>query len=245
MTKKLNLNNGLDKSGDAVMAFLDPSVAGGDSDDAILVLWPVTDYKAFVSNFGDAKEENGITEVQLPDTPKPAYLANWGKYAAMSPSKDIVALKPTGLKVSGLAEKELMTKDVVLVANMPKLKALLQPKLKDGRDQLMTQMQQGLSSDPNAANMLGDQGCDERDAEPRRFVPDRCNRGQREFELWRHGDQFDVDGGVCSGQLCRQHRQAGEEHRSAAAGRNSGWEIPVLADWSMTRMWPTRCLTIW
>jgi hypothetical protein len=151
MIKKLNLNNGLDKSGDAVMAFLDPSVAGGDSDDAFLVLWPVSDYKAFVSNFSDAKEDNGITEVQLPDAPKPAYLASWGKYAVMSPSKDIAALKPTGLKVSGLAEKELMTKDVVLLANMPRLKAVLQPKLKEGRDQMMTQIQDGLSKDPNSA----------------------------------------------------------------------------------------------
>ena len=66
---KLKITNGLDKAGDAAFAFLDPAVTDGNSDDSVLVLWPVSDYKAFIGNFPDAKDDGGISEVTLPDSP--------------------------------------------------------------------------------------------------------------------------------------------------------------------------------
>ena len=147
LQEKLKLSNGIDKSGDAVFAFLDPSVAGGNDDNAFLLLWPVTDYKSFLGNFPDAKEDGGISEVKFADSDKPAYIANWGKYAAMSPAKEIAALKPTGIKVSGATEKEMSTKDIVLFANMAQLKAKLQPQLAKAKESALSEMDKNMSPD--------------------------------------------------------------------------------------------------
>src|SRR5581483_11584611 len=146
LQEKLKIQNGLDKSGDAVFAYLDPAVAGGNDDNAFLLLWPVTDYKAFVGNFPDAKEENGITEAKFVDSDKPAYIANWGKYAAMSPSKEIAALKPTGVKVAGLAAKE-MNKDICLLANVPQLRAKLQPELAKAKEEALPNIEKSMTGD--------------------------------------------------------------------------------------------------
>src|SRR6476620_10166122 len=57
---KANLQKGLDTAGDAAFVYLDPSLAGGAEDKSMVVLFPVTDYKAFLSNFAQAPEEGGI-----------------------------------------------------------------------------------------------------------------------------------------------------------------------------------------
>lgn len=147
LTEKLKITNGLNKDGDGAFALLDPAVAGGDNDNSFLILWPVTDYKAFLANFGEAKEENGISEMTIVDSPKPAYFANWGKYAVMTPSKEIAAMKPTGVKVAGAAAKEMTSKDVVLLANMAMVKSKLQPMLAQGKEQALDAVKNGMNGD--------------------------------------------------------------------------------------------------
>jgi hypothetical protein len=147
LTEKLKITNGLDKGGDGAFAFIDPAAIGGDNDNAFMVLWPVTDYKAFLANFGEAKEENGISEVTIADSPKPAYFASWGKYAVMTPSKEIAAMKPTGVKVAGATAKEMSSKDVVLLANMPMVKTKLQPMLAQVKEEASDGIKNSLTGD--------------------------------------------------------------------------------------------------
>ncbi len=108
----------------------------------------VTDYKAVLANFGEAKEDNGISEGTIADSPKPAYFASWGKYAVMTPSKEIAAMKPTGVKVAGAATaKEMSSKDVVLLANMPIVKAKLQPMLAQAKEEALDGIKNSLTGD--------------------------------------------------------------------------------------------------
>jgi hypothetical protein len=148
LQEKLKIPNGLDKSGDAVFAFLEPAVAGGDSDNSVLLLWPVSDYNAFIGNFPDAKTDGGITEAKFADSDKPAFIANWGKFAAMSPSKEVVSLKPTGLKLTGVTAKEMASKDVCMLANIPRLRAIVQPELEGAkRDEKLADIEKNMTGD--------------------------------------------------------------------------------------------------
>src|SRR5437773_7540238 len=98
---KLKINNGIDKSGEVAFVYIDPAAVGGDSQHSMLMLWPVSDYKGFLSNFPDAKEEGGVATVKIASDPDDSYVANWGKYAVITPSKEVAALKPAGVKVQG------------------------------------------------------------------------------------------------------------------------------------------------
>jgi hypothetical protein len=148
----LNLQNGLDKGGEMAVVMLDPSAAGGagEGDKSMLMLWPVSDYKAFLGNFPDAKEEAGVATIKFGDAPMDFYMTNVGKYALITPTKEITALKPGGLKVKGATAKE-MNKDFVMWANMPRIRDIARPKLKENREKLVAEMETQLSQDPEAA----------------------------------------------------------------------------------------------
>src|SRR5947207_1532470 len=75
---------------------------------------------------------------------------NVGKYALITPTKEITALKPGGLKVQGAAAKE-MNKDFAVWANMPRIRDIARPKLKENREKIVSEMETQLSQDPEAA----------------------------------------------------------------------------------------------
>ena len=59
----------------------------------VLMLVPVSDYKAFIGNYADAATEGNITSFKCPMEPeKTMYAAQWGNYAAVSEDKDVAAL---------------------------------------------------------------------------------------------------------------------------------------------------------
>jgi hypothetical protein len=60
--QKSGIKNGLDQNGD-IAIFVPSSVLDNPDQEKKpgVMLWPVTDYKAFIANFADAKEEGGIT----------------------------------------------------------------------------------------------------------------------------------------------------------------------------------------
>src|SRR5437867_3825344 len=118
---------------------------GGKGEDSVLILVPTSNFKAFASGLPNAKTEGAVTRFhpEEGDENKPGYAAGWGGYAAISPSKALLQNKPQGgLKVTGLAARELKEKDIVVYANLPAIKASLLPKLQQFRQQ-MKQMQAG------------------------------------------------------------------------------------------------------
>lgn len=143
MQKELGLTNGLNAAGEMAIVFRDPAKTNERPDKSILLLIPVSDYAAFVANFKDSKEDGGVTEVTLPKSSEPGYIAQWGGYAAMSPSKAVAGLKPSAmLKISGDATtKELAAKDIVFYANFKSLRGSLIPSLQSARDKAMEMME--------------------------------------------------------------------------------------------------------
>jgi hypothetical protein len=150
---KLKIQQGFNTSGEMAFVFMDPDKFGGDPEDAMMVLVPVSDYKAFLGNWADAKTEGDVTQVSMPDSPKPGYIANWGAYAALAPSKAIVEKKPAaaGIKLPASTAKEMAAEDIVLVANGPALRVKLLPKVQEGRGEVINKAEEGLKDNPQVA----------------------------------------------------------------------------------------------
>jgi hypothetical protein len=147
---KHKITQGVNAGGDMFVAFLNPSGTGMGPDKSMLVLFPVSDYKAFLANFPDAQTDGDVSQVKLGEDPEPAYVASWGTYAAISPSKDIVSKKPdASLKVTAAGNKELTAKDIVLYANFAAIRGILQPKLAENREKILSQADEAVKKQPN------------------------------------------------------------------------------------------------
>jgi hypothetical protein len=146
------IKEGLNKEGDLAFVALDPKTNPENQDEAMLFLIPVTDYKAFLGNFQDAKTEGEVSEVTLPNTPQPSYIAHWGNYAVLAPSKAVVSLKHGGIKPQGAVAKELSSKDIVVFGNMPKVKERVLPLIQEHKDEMLQKVEAGLQQSGAGAN---------------------------------------------------------------------------------------------
>jgi hypothetical protein len=142
--------NGLDKNGDLAIYIPSTVLDNPDAEQKpAVMLWPITDYKAFIGNFPEAQTEGEVTTFKMGENPNDSYAANWGKYAAVSQDKALVAKKPAnaGVKVSGLAAKELDTKDITVFVNVAPAREKLLPKLKEARPQVLANMETEMGAD--------------------------------------------------------------------------------------------------
>jgi hypothetical protein len=129
------LSAGIDKASDAAAVLMNGDMNAPQP--PLLLLIPVSDYKAFLGGVTVVKTEGDVTTIHFKDQEQDGYAANWGSYAALSPLKDAVSKKPAGLKVAGVAANELTSKDAVVYVNWPAVKTLLLPKLQSGREQMI------------------------------------------------------------------------------------------------------------
>ena len=152
MQNQLGLTKGLNKQGELAFAYFDPKSNGAEPDEgkSFVMLIPVSNYKEFVSNFQNPKTEGDVTEAQFPkdNNPEPAYLADWGEYAAISPIKELVGKKPAGtLKLSGLSAKQAGKQDFLVYANFKKLGPTLLPQLNEAADKAMGEIEKSESKE--------------------------------------------------------------------------------------------------
>lgn len=143
--RQLNLQ-GVDHSGDVAFVYVDPARSGAPQDKSILILVPTKDYKKFVGSLPNSKAGQGnLTTFRAENEGEESqgYAAQWGNYAALSPAQALVSKKPAagGLKLTGLAAREMQQKDAVFYANIPALKDRLLPELRKAREQMRKEMQ--------------------------------------------------------------------------------------------------------
>jgi hypothetical protein len=148
------ISAGLDTAGDAAAVLLngpwpdDKKMDDGkETPPPLVILIPVSDYKAFLTNATVVKTEGDITTVHFKkDTNnEDTYVTQWGSYAAISPLKQSVSKKPAGLKVASLAAKQLSDKDAILYVNWPVLKTVLLPKLQESRAKILAEVDKNLN----------------------------------------------------------------------------------------------------
>lgn len=153
MQDQMKIKQGLDTAGEMAIVFTKGAAEANSPDDALLVLMPVTDYKAFLGNFTDVKEADGVSTFNAEGEEMRA--ANWGKYAAIAKNADILKTKPTGLKLSGLAAKEAKEKDGFVFANIPALGQVALPHLAEARTKAAEGIDQELGKNDNAKEFAG------------------------------------------------------------------------------------------
>jgi hypothetical protein len=135
LTDQLGIGPGIDMSKDAAIV-----LCNGPMDDRkppLLMLFPVSDYKAFVGSLETVRTEGDATVVHFKHEHEDTYVADWGGYAAVSTKAEYVNGKHDGLKVTGASVKQLADSDLCLYVNFPALKTLLRPQLEKGSGALM------------------------------------------------------------------------------------------------------------
>ena len=151
------LVNGLDKTGDVAVAWTSapwsPQGPGGPAANQppIIVLIPVTDYKAFLTNATLVSTDGDISTVHFKnggaDQPENSYVTNWDSFAAISPDKDLLGKKPDGMTIAGAAATELTQKDIAVYVNMAAVRVKVLPELQTGRDQAEAFLQKSMGAD--------------------------------------------------------------------------------------------------
>jgi hypothetical protein len=153
MQDQMKIKQGLDTAGEMAIVITKGAPEANSPDDALLVLLPITDFKAFMGNFTDVKEAGGVSAFQAEGEEMNA--ANWGKYAAVAKNAELLKTKPTGLKLSGLAAKEAKEKDGFVFANIPALAQIALPHLAEARTKAAEGIDQELGKDEKAKEFTG------------------------------------------------------------------------------------------
>lgn len=137
---------GIDKAGDAAVALLDFNWDRPPRTPPILIVLPVSDYKAFLAGTTVVNTTGEVSTVKFKNDNQPMYVVNRGAFALMSPSADVLAKKMTGtVKPAGLAARQMAENDATIFVNFPVLKAKALPKLRDGREKLLAEVDRAFS----------------------------------------------------------------------------------------------------
>ena len=173
--EQMGIKNGLDDKGEAAVVIFNrgdqtgpatkPAGAENAADDStdkppVVLLLPVSDYKAFIGNFPEAKTEGDVTMAEVGDDTDTTYIVQHGSYAALSPIRALAEKKAAEpMKADGRAAAQLQERDVVIYTNMPQLRNALLPELNEKRDKLIGEFvdnaSQGVArQDPQKAEQL-------------------------------------------------------------------------------------------
>lgn len=155
--KEMKISAGLKEDGDAAFAFISPKATNVKDGKSMIVVLPVSDYKAFIGNFEGATTEGDITTVKIGNEEKDSfvtdsYIVNRDGYAVISPVKELVEKKfDAVLKLEGATLKEVQRHDAVLYANIPAIKEEVNDDFAKGREKALAEIEQNLSAEGNEA----------------------------------------------------------------------------------------------
>jgi hypothetical protein len=140
------LGPGLNKNGEAAIAIMKP--ANGANEPDVVVLVPVSDFKAFSGALPNAQPQGAVTEFNPGG--KPVYTASVGQFAAVSPKKELVTAKHGGLQATGASAKELAAKDLVAYVNLKAIRAEILPAFQQNKQQIIDGIGQAMAQQPGA-----------------------------------------------------------------------------------------------
>jgi hypothetical protein len=156
VTNRLKLNDKAVKlDGDMALALINNLIAMNGPNPPLIALVPVNDYQAFINAFPGNTTDGAISTLAGPDG-STFYASNWGSYAALSPAREVLATaRPGGLVLTDAAQKEVDSKDVCVIANMPAIRGLVIPLLVAGRQAALNQMLTTIGRSPGGAEYAG------------------------------------------------------------------------------------------
>jgi hypothetical protein len=147
MQEEMKIKEGLDTAGELALVFTKDLLEASSPEEVVMVLLPVTDYKAFLSNLEGAKTDGPVTTFHPGGGDKELHAANWGKYAVVAQNKALLAQRPTGLKLSPLAAREAKEKDAFLFLNIPTLAPKALEQIEQARAEAMGMLENELGNE--------------------------------------------------------------------------------------------------
>jgi hypothetical protein len=141
MQKQMGITQGLDPNGEAAVVFVNGPM--NDKEPPLLVLFPVSDYNAFLKNFPNAKTEDQISIVKMKGESKDSFVMKRGNFAALAPKRQYLEMKAEGIQPAGLSAKEMESKDVVAYVNMKTARTRILPELKKNRAKILADFEKG------------------------------------------------------------------------------------------------------
>lgn len=162
---EFDLKQGVNKQGDMAIAVFDKpdkkdakenSPAGEAGAPPLIVLIATDDYKAFLGNFADVKDEgDGISQATVKKDKEKLFIVQRGKYAVAAMDKLLLTgHKGLGIKLQGAADKEAQSKDAIFYVDMKTLRPRIQQGMKQAHDMMDQAFKQnGGAGNPFAAQM--------------------------------------------------------------------------------------------
>lgn len=129
--KELGIEKGLNKDAGGAMVLTGLPLGAGQP--PMLMILPVTDYDAFLSNFKDVKADGDVSSFTSEKAPEELHAKKSGAYAVLSNNKLLVqnykAAAPGAMtKAAGVTGRDNLTRsDVVIGVNMQLVGPVLQP----------------------------------------------------------------------------------------------------------------------
>ena len=139
--KKMGITQGLDPNGEAAIVIANGDMKGQEP--PLMVLFPVSDYNAFLKNFAGVKTDGEISVVKVKDDANESYVAKRGNYAALAAKREFLAAQAQGVTPSAMAAKELSGKDIVAYVNMKSARAKILPELQKNRAKILADFEKG------------------------------------------------------------------------------------------------------
>jgi len=134
---QLSLGDGFNAKGEVLVAMYEP---GEDEfEPRVVIVLPVTDYKAFLGNMANANMGEQISSFTSPDGFTTLFAVNREAYAVISPTRQMLEKPAAGIEIQGAARNQFDTSDIAVYANAKMLAARVLPRFKEARDMIVQQ----------------------------------------------------------------------------------------------------------
>jgi hypothetical protein len=149
------LGQGLNKNGEAGVFIMPPT---GHREPDVVILVPVSDYKGFTASLPGAGAEGDLQTFKPGEGGPTIYASNWGKFAALSNQKELLAQKGPGIQPPPAIAKEFDTKDLVAYVNLKPVRQHALGAIQQNKPMILEQIERGMAQaqgmDPKFAPVM-------------------------------------------------------------------------------------------
>lgn len=135
---RTQIKKGVNLGGEAAVIMLEP----GQGPPPMIFMIPVTDYQAFLGNFQNTTADGAITNISLPPDGEPAFVTQWGSFAALAVDKTLLETKLASTAFPAQAAKQMAGRDVVAYVNFRAFRDKAVGFLGFGKSMMLSQLDQ-------------------------------------------------------------------------------------------------------
>ena len=135
---RTQIKKGVNTAGEMAVIMLQP----GQGPPPMIIMIPVTDYQGFLGNFQNTTADGAISNISLAPDGEPAFVTQWGSFAALAMDKTLLETKLTSAPFPAQAAKQMAGRDVVAYVNFRAFRDQAVGALAFGKPFLLSQLDQ-------------------------------------------------------------------------------------------------------